>query len=101
MDRRTRALPSARAHDSLEVALREIHVAIALVVAGEAVTVRLVCLDGAERVPFTGAAWAQVAGVAFRLQRDAPDSLALVIGPRAFGPRFETAPTAIATEVRS
>ena len=81
MDRTTHPLPAAGAHDPHEIALREIHVAIAMVVAGAAVTITLACLVGAESVAFAGAAWAQAAGVAFRVRRDAPDAVFIVVGP--------------------
>ena len=46
---RTRMSPVAGAHDPLEPALREMHVAIALV-AGLAMSVTLACLDSVEGV---------------------------------------------------
>jgi hypothetical protein len=82
MDRSITRLPTAAAGDTLERALREVDAAIALVVAGIAVTITLCCLDGAESVAFTGAVWAQAAGVAFRLRHEPPKPTNLVIGPR-------------------
>ena len=82
MDPTITRLPVVGHGDPFERALLEIDIAIALVLAGVAVTVTLCCLDAAEAAAFTGAVWAQTAGVAFHLLRDpsAPDSL--VIGPR-------------------
>jgi hypothetical protein len=75
-------LPIAVAGDPLEQALLEIDVAIALVLAGAAVTITSCCFESAEGAAFTGAAWAQTAGVAFRLRREALAPISLVIGPR-------------------
>jgi hypothetical protein len=82
MDPTITRLPVVGHGDPLERALLEIDIAIALVLAGVAVTVTLCCLDAAEAAAFTGTVWAQTAGVAFHLLRgpSAPDSL--VIGPR-------------------
>ena len=96
MDRTISWLPEAGTLDPLESALREVNAAIALVVAGVAVTITLCCLDAAEIAAFTAAAWAQAAGVAFRLQRDPPASVSLVIGPR-----LRVAPAEIGVETRS
>ena len=74
-------VPSA-APDPLETTLLEIELAISLVVAGVAVSVTLCCLEAAESAAFTGAAWAQTAGVAFGLRRDPSSPAHLVIGPR-------------------
>ena len=82
MDRTTSWLPAAADRDPLELALREIDAAIGLVLAGIAVTMTLCCLDGAEAAAFTGAAWAQTAGVAFGLRWGPQGSVSLVIGPR-------------------
>jgi hypothetical protein len=82
MDRMISWLPTPGAHDPLDDALREISAAITLVVAGVAVTITLCCLEAAEAAAFTRVVWAQAAGVAFRLQRDPPASISLVIGPR-------------------
>ena len=60
----------------------EIDIAIALVLAGVAVTITLSCLDAAEAAAFTGAVWAQSAGVAFRLLREPALPVSVVIGPR-------------------
>ena len=85
MDRTISRLPSAEVHDPLDRALAEINAAIALVVAGVAVTITVCFLEAAEDAAFTGAMWAQGAGVAFCLRRDPPDSVSLVIGPRVRG----------------
>ena len=82
MDRTITRLPTATAGDALERALLEVDAAIALVLAGIAVSITLCCLDGAEGAAFTAAAWAQVAGVAFRLRYEPPAPVRLVIGPR-------------------
>ena len=82
MDRIITRLPTTVAGDPLERALSEIEAAIALVLAGIAVTITLCCLDGAESAAFTGAVWAQAAGVAFRLRREPPAPVSVVIGPR-------------------
>ena len=81
MDRITHPLSASSAPEAHERALREIQVAIAMVVAGAAVSITLACLVGAETVAFTGAAWAQAAGVAFHVRRDAADAVVLVVGP--------------------
>jgi hypothetical protein len=85
MDQTISRPPHANVHDPLDRALSEINAAIALVVAGVAVTITLCFLEAAEDAAFTGAMWAQAAGVAFRLRRDPPDSVSLVIGPRIRG----------------
>lgn len=82
MDRNITRLPTVAAGDPLERALLEIDVAIALVLAGFAVTITLCCLEAAEGAAFTGAVWAQAAGVAFRLRREPPAPVRLIIGPR-------------------
>jgi hypothetical protein len=82
MDRIVTRLPSVGAGDQLDRALLEIDLAIALVFAGVAATVTLSCLDEAEVAAFTGAAWAQSVGVAFRLLRKPTRPFSLVIGPR-------------------
>ncbi len=73
--------------DPLDVALREIDVAIELVVAGLARVVQLTGLDAAERAASLGLAKAQAAGVRFELQRSsaAPGAVSLRIGPRIDG----------------
>jgi hypothetical protein len=82
MDRIITRLPTLVAGDSLDRALLEIDIAIALVLAGVAVTITLSCLEAAEAAAFTGAVWAQSAGVAFRLLREPTLPVSLVIGPR-------------------
>ena len=94
MDRTITRLPAASVGDPLERALLEIDIAIALVLAGVAVTITLCCLEAAEGAAFTAAAWAQTAGVAFHLLREPSAPVTLVIGPRlrplAVGSGFET-----------
>jgi hypothetical protein len=90
MDRTISRPPVAAAQDPLGRALAEIDAAIALVVAGVAVRITLCCLEAAEDAAFTGAARAQTARVAFRLVRDAPPSVSLVIGPRLRAVSAET-----------
>jgi hypothetical protein len=82
MDRTISWLTADAVHDPLERALVEIDVAIALILAGAAVTVQLCGLEAAERAAATGAARAQAAGLAFQLRRDPPASGSLIIGPR-------------------
>jgi hypothetical protein len=82
MDPTITRLPVVGHGDPFERALLEIDIAIALVLAGVAVTVTLCCLDAAEAAAFTGAVWAQTAGVAFHLLRDPSAQDSLVIGPR-------------------
>jgi hypothetical protein len=90
MDRTISRPPAAAAQDPRERALIEIEAAISLVVAGLAVRITLCCLEAAEDAAFTGAAWAQTARVAFRLVRDSPSSVSLVIGPRLRAVSVET-----------
>lgn len=71
--------------DSIERTLTEVDAAIALVVAGAAVTVRLCNLAFAEDAAFEGAARAQAAGVGFTLLRDGATRPTLVVGPRSIG----------------
>jgi|SRR6187397_2307245 hypothetical protein len=82
MDRTITRLPAGSVGDPLERALLEIDIAIALVLAGVAVTVTLCFLDATEAAAFTGAVWSQTAGVAFHLLRNPSASDSLVIGPR-------------------
>jgi hypothetical protein len=85
MDRTISWLPPANVRDPLDGALSKIDAAIALVVAGVAVTITPCFFESAEEAAFAGAMWAQAAGVAFRLRRDPPDSVSIVIGPRVSG----------------
>jgi hypothetical protein len=73
--------------DPFDVALREIDVAIQLVVSGRARVVELVGLDAAERAAGPGLAQAQAAGVRFELQRSSADAgvVRLRIGPNLDG----------------
>ena len=80
MDHKTTWLVGKRADDPFERALAEIDAAILLVQAGVATVVTLCCFDGVEAAAYTGVAWTQAAGVAFRLRREG--SISLVIGPR-------------------
>lgn len=66
--------------------MTEVDAAIAMVVGGVAVSVRLCNLTGAEAAAFDAAARAQVAGVAFSLQRDRPNSTTIIVGPRLEAP---------------
>src|SRR3954469_10989336 len=75
-------LPEAMSRDALERTMAEIEAAIAVVVAGLAVSVALCGFDAADGAAFTAAVWAQAAGVAFRLRREHPGSVDLVFGPR-------------------
>jgi hypothetical protein len=69
--------------DPFDVAVREIQIAIELVVSGRARVVQLSGLEAAERAAATGLAQAQAAGVEFALQRSsaAPGAVSLRIGP--------------------
>ena len=80
---------SARQPDPLEVALREIDIAVDLVSSSRARVVELVGLPAAERAAGFGLARAQTAGVRFTVQRtgNAAGSVSLRIGPRFDGPR--------------
>lgn len=82
MDRSLTWLAAAVAADPLECALLEIDVAIALVVMGAAVTVRLCGFPCAERAAVMSVARARAAGVELRVRRDSADSTSLLIGPR-------------------
>ena len=70
--------------DPLDVALREIDVAIELVASGLARVVQLTGLEAAERAAALGLAQAQSAGVRFELQRSnsVAGAVSLRIGPR-------------------
>jgi hypothetical protein len=69
--------------DPLVVALREIDIAIQLVVSGRARVVELVGLEAAELVAGQGLAQAQAAGIGFELHRSnsATGAVSLRIGP--------------------
>ena len=73
--------------DPLDVALREIDVAIELVASGLARVVQLTGLEAAERAAALGLAQAQAAGVRFELQRSSyvAGAVNLRIGPRLDG----------------
>ncbi|HUP54670.1 MAG TPA: hypothetical protein VM408_04115 [Methylomirabilota bacterium] len=70
--------------DPFDVAVREIEIAIEMVVSGRARVVQISGLDAAERAAASGLASAQSAGVAFALQRSGsdPGAVTLRIGPR-------------------
>lgn len=72
-----------RAHgpDPLDVAVREIEIAVDLVSSGRARVVELVGLAAAERAAGFGVAKAQAAGVRFSVQRSGSGSASLRIGP--------------------
>ena len=79
-------IPFPHAYDptdeDLESALAEVDAAIALVIRGAAVRVRLVGFALAEAVAGLGAAHAQLAGVGFQIDRPTvAGSMALIIGP--------------------
>jgi hypothetical protein len=82
MDQTISWLRPGAALDPFDQALLEVSAAIALVLAGVAMTITLSFFEGGEGAAFTAAAWAQAAGVAFRLRREPPASVSLVIGPR-------------------
>jgi hypothetical protein len=82
MDHSITWLASAAAPDSAGRALLEIDAAIALVAGGAAIRVRIACLADVETVAIQGAARAQAAGLAFRLQRETSGPLTVVVGPR-------------------
>lgn len=77
-------LASRNQPDPFDVAVREIEIAIELVVSGRARVVQLSGLEAAERAAAIGLAAAQSAGVEFALQRSGSDARAvsLRIGPR-------------------
>jgi hypothetical protein len=78
-----RARPrGARRPDPLDVALREIEIAVDLVRSDRARVVELVGLPAAERAAGSGVAMAQAAGVRFAVLRSAAGSVSLRIGPR-------------------
>ena len=85
MDRTLSWLAAEHSVDSVERALSEVDAAIALVVLGAAVTVRLCNLAFAEDAAFDAASHAQAAGVAFSLLRDGAPWPTLVVGPRLIG----------------
>jgi hypothetical protein len=70
--------------DPFDVAVREIEIAIELVVSGRARVVQLSGLEAAERAAAAGLAAAQSARVGFALQRSGSDprTVSLRIGPR-------------------
>ena len=82
MDRTVSWLAGADRGDALERALTEIDAAITMVAFGVARSVRLCSLAGAEEAAFDAAARAQLADVAFSLQRDGTRAVTMIIGPR-------------------
>jgi hypothetical protein len=85
VDRTVSWLASEHTLHSIERTLAEVDAAIALVVLGAAVTVRLCNLAVAEDAAFVAAARAQDAGVEFSLFRDGSRWPTLVVGPRRLG----------------
>jgi hypothetical protein len=87
MDRPWSRLRPASPPDSVEIALAEIDVAIALVRRGHARRVVLAGLEAAEHAAAIGLARAQAAGMGFALER--PDlsghPFSLVVGPKVDG----------------
>ena len=70
--------------DAIDAALAEVDAAIALVIRGGAVRVRLIGFPLADVVAGLAAARAQVAGVGFQVDRpDAAGTPALIVGPIA------------------
>jgi len=82
VDRTLSWLAGADSADAVERALTEVDAAIAMVALGVARSVRLCNLPGAEEAAFFAAARAQDRGVAFRVQRDSPRSITMIVGPR-------------------
>jgi hypothetical protein len=82
VDRTVSWLAGAGSADDAERALTEIDAAITMVSFGVARSVRLCNLPGAEEAAFDAAARAQVADVAFSLQRDGARAVTMIIGPR-------------------
>jgi len=82
VDRTLSWLVGAGSEDSLERALTEVDTAIAMVVRGVAVSVRICDLAAAEEAAFDAASRAQAAGVAFSLRRDGTGPAAMIVGPR-------------------
>ena len=80
-------ISSIRDPDPLTIALREIDIAIELVLSGAARVVELAGLEAAERAAGQGLAQAQAAGVRFELHRSsvATDVVSLRIGPTIDG----------------
>ena len=68
--------------DPLDVALREVEIAVDLVASGRARVVELVGLPAAERAAGSGVALAQAAGVRFAALRSGTGSVSLRIGPK-------------------
>jgi len=81
VDRTLSWLAGSPDEDAIERALSEVDAAIAMVMAGVAVSVRLCNLAGADDAAFDAAARAQAAGVAFSLLRDRPSAPTMIVGP--------------------
>jgi hypothetical protein len=81
------AAPRSRrpAQELVDRAIAEIDGAIALVITGAARTVQLYGLPGAEYAAAIGAARAQEAGVAFRIEHDRRAGVTVVVGPKRSG----------------
>lgn len=73
--------------DPLDIAIREIDIAIELVVSGRARVVELAGLEAAEHAAGSGLARAQADGVRFELRRSGSDAgvVSLRIGPTLDG----------------
>ena len=83
-------LRGAPGPDPLDVALREIEMAVDLVASGRARVVELVGLAAAERAAGSGVAMAQAEGVRFAALRSGVGTVSLRIGPKLHddgGPR--------------
>ena len=78
-------LPNA--DDPLDADLREVDVAIEMVLRGAAIRVRLVGLHAADAIAAIALARAQVAGVEFRVERDGQTRFTL--GPDSVEPRLK------------
>jgi hypothetical protein len=85
MDRVPGLPGSAAASHPVEDALAELDGAITLVLTGVARTVQLYGLAGAASATGVGAARAQDAGVAFRIERGRGGGITLIVGPKLNG----------------
>jgi hypothetical protein len=73
------------APDPVEDAIAEVDGAIVLILTGVARAVQLYGLPGAGRATAVGAAHAQEAGLAFRIERDRRGGITLIVGPKLHG----------------
>jgi hypothetical protein len=85
VDRVCRPVPGEPQPDATEQAVAEIDGAISLVLTGAARTVQIYGLLAAEAAAATGAAHAQEAGVAFRIERGRGGAITIVVGPTRGG----------------